>query len=201
MPDVIDRLSLQSGYWLMDLAQIKELLKIVAESGVAEVEIEEDDFKLTVRKNAPSVMVQPPLYPSFNMGYPMPGYPPGPPGNMPQQHPAASGPTATAPVAERPIDDVAAPSGTEEAVRVDNEIIVKAPIVGTFYRSPSPDDEQFVDVGDAVNPGDVLCIIEAMKLMNEIESEVKGVVKTILVENAQPVEYDQPLFILEPATG
>ena len=183
----------------MDLARIKELLKIVADSGVAEVEIEEDEFKLIVRKNAPTVMVQPPMYPSFNMGFPMPGYSPAGAGNMPPQQAHSPAPDFTVPSAERPGEDDAVPALKEEAARAEDDIVVKAPIVGTFYRSSSPDDEQFVDVGDTVSPGDVLCIIEAMKLMNEIESEVTGVVKTILVENAQPVEYDQPLFILEAA--
>lgn len=183
----------------MDLARIKELLKIVADSGVAEVEIEEDEFKLIVRKNAPTVMVQPPMYPSFNMGYPMPGYPPAPAGNMPPQQSHSATSDFTVPTAERTTENDGAPALREEAAGAENDIVVRAPIVGTFYRSPSPDDEQFVDVGDTVSPGDVLCIIEAMKLMNEIESEVRGVVKTILVENAQPVEYDQPLFILEAA--
>src|SRR5688572_10539445 len=110
----------------MDLAQIRELLKIVADSGVAEVEIEEDDFKLTVRKNAPSVMVQPPMYPSYNMGFPMPGYPPGAAASMSAQQVAASAPNASGPAAESHTDHAAAPGGQEESARVDNEIVVKA---------------------------------------------------------------------------
>ncbi len=188
----------------MDLAQIRELLKIVADSGVAEVEIEEDEFKLVVRKNAPTVMMQPPMVPSYSMGYPMPGYPPGPAGNAPPQptqpqppHGAMSSAlNPSAPAAEEGAGGASVPAAANDEP-LDNEIVVKAPIVGTFYRSPSPEDDQFVEEGDAVGPGDVLCIIEAMKLMNEIESEVTGVIKKILVENAQPVEYDQPLFILE----
>ncbi len=182
----------------MDLAQIRELLKIVADSGVAEVEIEEDDFKLIVRKNAPTVTVQPSMYPSFNTGFPVVGYQQGVAGNPPPQ-PASSVAAAQTPYSADPsIENSTAPAAPTED-RADVDVVVKAPIVGTFYRAPSPEDDSFVRVGDTVNPGDVLCVIEAMKLMNEIESEVKGVVKQILVENAQPVEYDQPLFVLEAA--
>lgn len=184
----------------MDLAQIRELLKIVADSGVAEVEIEEDEFKLVVRKNAPTVMVQPPMVPSYNMGYPMPGYPPAATGNAPQQPtqpPPTSALNPTAPAPEQQVGEAGETAEADEEPRDANDLVVKAPIVGTFYRSPSPDDDVFVDEGDVVGPGDVLCIIEAMKLMNEIESEVTGVVKKVLAEDGQPVEYDQPLFILE----
>lgn len=184
----------------MDLARIKELLKIVADSGVAEVEIEEDDFKLIVRKNAPTVTVQPPMYPTYSVGFPAPGYPSGPVANTPP--PPATSPSPAPPSAQsNPHGDnsTTAPADTVQEPTAATEVIVKAPIVGTFYRTPSPEDESFVEVGDAVDPGDVLCIIEAMKLMNEIESEVKGVVKQILVDNAQPVEYDQPLFVIEPS--
>ncbi|MEX0746819.1 MAG: acetyl-CoA carboxylase biotin carboxyl carrier protein, partial [Rhodothermales bacterium] len=87
----------------------------------------------------------------------------------------------------------------KEERKAANEVVVKAPIVGTFYRLPAPDEESFVNVGDEVAAGDVLCIIEAMKLMNEIESDVNGIVRKILVENAQAVEYDQPLFVIETA--
>lgn len=179
----------------MDLAQIRELLKIVAESGVAEVEVEEDEFKLIVRKNAPAVMVQPPMYSPYGMGFPMPGYASGQPPAQPAPE-AAQAPPSAAPAPAAASPKAAAP---KEEAESESQAVIKAPIVGTFYRSPAPDEDAFVDVGDEVNPGDVLCIIEAMKLMNEIESEVKGVVKKILVENAQPVEYDQPLFVIEPA--
>ena len=187
----------------MDLAQIKELLKIVAESGVAEIEVEEDDFKLVVRKNAATVMVQQPMYPAYGMGYPMPAYPQSAQPNSPPAAPppqAGAAPEAAAPPAANPAsNDVPAPAAAEAPNRSDSEVVVNAPIVGTFYRAPAPGEDNFVEVGDEVAAGDVLCIIEAMKLMNEIESEVNGVVKKILVENAQPVEYDQPLFVIEPA--
>ena len=189
----------------MDLAQIKELLRIVAESGVAEVEVEEDEFKLIVRKNAPAVMVQQPMYPPYGMGYPMPGYGPGSsvqPQQMQQQMPqqmAPQMPHSPAPAPGQVAENSTAPAEPQVEPAAEKDVIVKAPIVGTFYRSPGPGDDPFVAVGDHVGSGDVLCIIEAMKLMNEIESEVKGVVKKILVEDAQPVEYDQPLFVIEAA--
>jgi len=165
----------------MDLEKIRELLKIVADSGVSEVEIEEDDFKLVVRKNSPTVTLQP-QSPSFGMPYPMPAYP--------QQGYSAP---AQASVPQAPAPE-AVPS---EAAVPDEGKIVHAPIVGTFYTRPSPDSEPYVMVGDRVNPGDVLCIIEAMKLMNEIECEVAGTIRQILVEDAQPVEFDQPLFVID----
>ena len=204
----------------MDLAQIRELLEMVAESGVAEVEIEEDDFKLVVRKNAPSVTMQPsassfaPAYAMGGFGTP-PGYPPpqgyGPSQGAPQGYGTAapfSGPggqAADTPAPPRPApstsESSAAPvdASADEAAAGSNERTVPAPIVGTFYRAPSPDADPFVEVGDEVQVGDVLCIIEAMKLMNEIECEEAGTIKKILVENAEPVEYEQPLFVVEPA--
>lgn len=180
----------------MDLAQIKELLKIVAESGVAEVEIEEDEFKLVVRKNPPSVTLQPPMFPQYAMSYPPSGFPAQ--AQAPAQQPAPAPSTNQNPPAAEPAPEPeAAPTEAKEERRAENEVVVKAPIVGTFYRAPAPDEDPFVDVGDEVGQGDVLCIIEAMKLMNEIECEVRGTVKKILAEDAQPVEYDQPLFIIE----
>ena len=194
----------------MDLAQIRELLEMVAESGVAEVEIEEDDFKLIVRKSAPSVTMQSPA-PSFAPAYAMggfgvpPGYPPQGYGNAaPPSVPG--GQAADAPAPSRPAPSApesnAAPANeapADEAPASKGERTVPAPIVGTFYRAPSPDAGPFVEVGDEVQVGDVLCIIEAMKLMNEIECEEAGTIKKILVENAEPVEYDQPLFVIDPA--
>jgi acetyl-CoA carboxylase biotin carboxyl carrier protein len=172
----------------MDLKQIRELLKIVAESDVAEVEIEEDGYKVTIRKNMPSVMVQPPMMAPFGyapMGYPAPPQPPTP---------APAPPVTTNAASPQP-----APEKKEEApVSVSTkEVIVRAPIVGTFYEAPSPDSPPFIQIGDHVNAGDTLCIIEAMKLMNEIECETPGIVRQILVRNGEPVEYDQPLFVIE----
>jgi acetyl-CoA carboxylase biotin carboxyl carrier protein len=204
----------------MKLSKIQELLRLVAESGVSEVEIEEDDFKLTIRQNSPQVLMQPTGYPA-QMGYGAPqGMPQQPPVQQPPQQPAAS-PQQAAPgggqapqaagggqqttTTEAPQDGAAAPAqeagenGTAEAEAdtAAEEYVVKAPIVGTFYRAPSPDADPFVEEGDTVGEGDVLCIIEAMKLMNEIECETSGTVKEILVEDAEPVEFDQPLFVID----
>jgi acetyl-CoA carboxylase biotin carboxyl carrier protein len=148
----------------MDLDKIQRLLEIVAESGMAEVKVEEGDFKLTVRAKVPAPAALP-AAPVVEAAAPAPAAPAAPPA------PAAPG------------------SGA-------NEALVQAPIVGTFYASPSPDEPAFVAVGDRVEVGQTLCIIEAMKLMNEIQSEVAGTVTQILVQNATPVEFDQPLFVV-----
>ncbi len=193
----------------MDLAQLREVLKIVSESGVAEVEIEQEGIKIVVRKSAPTLTVQQaPAFPGYGLGgyYPVPYHPPA------ASYPQAPPPAQPAPVvsnssvAETGVLAISAGTGSPEEAQASSEtkvgtgsVTVKAPIVGTFYRAPSPDADAFVNVGDRVEVGDVLCIIEAMKLMNEIESEVSGVVRQILVENAQPVEFDQPLFIIEKA--
>lgn len=199
----------------MDLAKIQELLKIVSESGVAEVEIEEDDFKLTIRQNTPTVMMQP-ATPAYGVpqpyGMPHAGGYPAPPAAQQQAAQQAS-PASNAPPAEAPAHsnnanpaptDTAAPSadaapGENGDVDVStDEHVVTAELVGTFYRASSPDADPFVAVGDRVAEGDVLCIIEAMKIMNEIESDRSGVIKKILVDDAEPVEFDQPLFVIEP---
>lgn len=188
----------------MDLAKIQELLKIVAESGVAEVEIEEDGFKLTIRQNAPTVMMQPSA-PAYSVPY-------APPYGVPQSPAGAASqgaPRQPAGAPQPPSSNANASASTETATghaaidKVDgepaaaNEHVVKAELVGTFYRAPAPDADPFVEVGDRVGEGDVLCIIEAMKIMNEIECETAGIVKKILVEDAEPVEFDQPLFVIE----
>jgi acetyl-CoA carboxylase biotin carboxyl carrier protein len=176
----------------MDLEKIRELLKIVAESEVAEVEFEEDDMKLVVRKNGATVMVHQPMMPYMMPpmgGYTAPqgappayGYPPPQP--LPQSAAPAGDAGTTAPAATSPQDE---PLGGET---------ITAPIVGTYYSAPSPESDPFIKVGSRVEVGDVLCIIEAMKLMNEIKCDVAGTVKQILVSNAEPVEYDQPLFVI-----
>ncbi|MBX2820130.1 MAG: acetyl-CoA carboxylase biotin carboxyl carrier protein [Rhodothermaceae bacterium] len=187
----------------MDLAKIRELLKIVSESGVAEVEIEEDDFKLVVRRNTPNVSIQSAPPAQQVPYYPPPAAPPAyyppafsPPPAPPQAIPAPVQPPAplapSAPAAPAP----AAAEEAAPAAASENDHTIKAPIVGTFYSAPSPDADPFISVGDRVNKGDVLCIIEAMKLMNEIEAEVSGTVKEILINNSEPVEYDQPLFVI-----
>jgi acetyl-CoA carboxylase biotin carboxyl carrier protein len=193
----------------MKLSKIQELLRMVADSGVSEVEVEEDDFKITIRQNAPQVIMQPayasgPAYPAPAYGMPPQGGAYGAPqgGAQMQQGPPASAPqaqpsTASAANAQATSDT----AGDASAADADTTAgyTVKAPIVGTFYRAPSPDADPFVAVGDRVQEGDVLCIIEAMKLMNEIECETSGTIREILVENAEPVEFDQPLFIIDEA--
>lgn len=155
----------------MDLKHLREVLELVAECDVSEVEIEEEDLRLVIRKHAP---VQAPQVTYATA-------PPAAAAPSPAAAPAAEV-AATAPEASKP-------SGTE----------VRAPIVGTFYAAPNPDSDAYVKVGQRVNAGDTLCIIEAMKLMNEIESEVSGTVTAILVDNATPVEFDQPLFVIDPS--
>ena len=152
----------------MDLDHLREILELVAQCDISEVEIEEENLRVVVRKHAPvQAMPQQVTYAA-------------PP-------PMAAAPAATA-VSEAAPAAPAAPAGKQ----------VRAPIVGTFYSASSPDAPAFVKVGDNVKVGDVLCIIEAMKLMNEIESEVSGTVTQVLVDNGTAVEYDQPLFVVDP---
>jgi acetyl-CoA carboxylase biotin carboxyl carrier protein len=212
----------------MKLSKIQELLKLVAESGVSEVEIEEDDFKLTIRQNSPQVLMQPAQPAQAAYGAPQPQWqqqgpppaspqphqqapqPPAQPASGPSQQPASGGApqaaagqgggapqdgaTSTPAPAQEASENGTAEAETETAAE---EHVVKAPIVGTFYEAPSPDADPFVEVGDTVSEGDVLCIIEAMKLMNEIECETSGTIQEILVEDAEPVEFDQPLFVID----
>jgi acetyl-CoA carboxylase biotin carboxyl carrier protein len=152
----------------MDLRKLKKLIDLVQESGIAELEITEGEEKVKIVKGG-AVSISAPS--SVASPVAADARPPAP----------VAPPTAPAPAE--------APAGQEGHV-------VKAPMVGTFYRSPSPDAKPFVEVGQAVKEGDTICIIEAMKLMNEIEADAGGTVKAILVENGQPVEYGQPLFIL-----
>jgi len=155
----------------MDLRKLKTLIDLVSESGISELEVTEGEGKVRIVKNAPPVYVQP------SPSYAAPQFaPPAPAGAV--EAPAAAGAPAT-PAA-------AAPQGH----------VVTSPMVGTFYRAPSPGADPFVQVGDTVKEGQTICIIEAMKLLNEIESDKSGVVKEILVENGQAVEYGQPLFVV-----
>jgi acetyl-CoA carboxylase biotin carboxyl carrier protein len=172
----------------MKLAEIQDLIKFVAKSGVSEVELESGDFKIVIKapatgkrgaKNNPEVIQQ--------------TYVPPPQPVQAAPAPVAAAPApATAPAAATP---AAAPK-TEEN---DKYITIKSPMIGTFYRRPSPDKPLFVNVGDEIKEGQVVCIIEAMKLFNEIESEISGKVVKILVEDNTPVEYDQPLFLVDPS--
>jgi acetyl-CoA carboxylase biotin carboxyl carrier protein len=153
----------------MDLRKLKTLIDLVSESGISELEVTEGEGKVRIVKNAPPVYVQPAA----------------------AQYAAPIGAPLAAPAA--PAGEAAAPAA---APALPQGHVVTSPMVGTFYRAPSPGADPFVQVGDTVKEGQTLCIIEAMKLLNEIESDVAGVVKEILVENGQAVEYGQPLFVV-----
>ncbi len=155
----------------MELKDIQSLIKFVTKSGASEVKLEMEDVKITIRTG------------DHNKGET----------TFIQQMPQMAS-SAPAPVAAAPTDQ--APVETKEE---SNLITVKSPIIGTFYRKPSPDKPMFVEVGTVIGEGDVLCVIEAMKLFNEIESEVSGKIVKILVDDASPVEFDQPLFLVDPS--
>ncbi len=159
----------------MNLNEIQDLIKFVAKSGVTEVEIEQKDFKITIKSEKQKADA--PIYVQAT---------------APLAAPAAPAPVAPA---AAPAPAPAAPAASEE----DKYIVVKSPMIGTFYRSAGPDKDAFVSVGQTINKGDTVCIIEAMKLFNEIESELSGKIVKVLVDDATPVEYDQPLFLVDPA--
>jgi acetyl-CoA carboxylase biotin carboxyl carrier protein len=159
----------------MDLKEIQNLIKFVANSGVAEVKLEMDDVKITIRTTLEGNVTE---------------------ATYVQQLPAQNAlPQAVAPQQIAP----AAATPVAEPVEKNNYITIKSPIIGTFYRKPSPDKPMFVEVGKTIAKGDVLCVIEAMKLFNEIESEVSGKIVKILVDDMSPVEFDQPLFLVDPS--
>ncbi len=157
----------------MDIKQIQELIRFVSKSGVNEVSLEQDNFKITIKTNQVQTVVN---------------------ATIPAPQAIAAAPVAAAP-APAP---AAAPVAAAPAADTSNYITIKSPMIGTFYHSPTPDKPVFVNVGDEIKAGTVVCIIEAMKLFNEIESEVSGRIVKVLVQNASPVEYDQPLFLVEP---
>ena len=163
----------------MDFKQIQELIKMINKSNIGEVTIEEKGFKLTIKQKEEPVqnVIAAPVHTPMMTA-------------MPQQMAAQPAAQVTGPTADKP--------KATEAV-ADNLITIKSPMIGTFYRSSAPGKPAFVEIGDDVTPGKAVCIIEAMKLFNEIESEVKGRIVKVLVEDASPVEYDQPLFLVEPA--
>lgn len=172
----------------MELKQIQDLIKFVAKSGVDEVELEKGNFKITIRSNARKE----------ESDHPQPHYMYPPAGMMPagmMQAPQQAAPQAAPQGGEQSAE---AKSAEKEEAAASNQIEVKAPMIGTFYRAPGPDKDVFVKVGDVVKAGQVVCIIEAMKLFNEIESEVEGKIVKVLVDDAAPVEYGQPLFLVEP---
>ena len=156
----------------MNNKEIQQLIKFVSKSGVNEVKIESKDFKISIKTGSTTKVVQSePLMIS------------------PQ-------PISQAPVA--PV--IESQSNTEDTTtnQDDNLITIKSPIIGTFYRKPSPDKDNFVEIGDQISEGQTLCVIEAMKLFNEIESDISGKIVKVLVDDATPVEFDQPLFLVEP---
>jgi acetyl-CoA carboxylase biotin carboxyl carrier protein len=157
----------------MDLKEIQNLIKFVAKSGTSEVKLETDDFKITIKtgsgETVTTVVQQAPVHMQ------QPVIPPAPQEAAPVQ--------------------AAAPATSDDS----KYITVKSPIIGTFYRRPSPDKPLFAEVGQSIAEGDVLCVIEAMKLFNEIESEISGKIVKILVDDASPVEFDQPLFLVDPS--
>lgn len=161
----------------MNLNEIQDLIKFVSKSGVTEVEIEQKDFKITIK--AESKKVDAPIIVQAN---------------APVAAPVAVAAPAPAVAAPAP----AAPSAPA-AEAASNLITVKSPMIGTFYRSSGPDKDPFISVGQTISKGDTVCIIEAMKLFNEIEAEISGKIVKVLVDDASPVEYDQPLFLVEPA--
>lgn len=180
----------------MKLSEIQDLIKFVSRSGVSEVEIEQKDFKITIKsdpaskKRGKGSVQQEPVYQQVPVA--MPQAMPQMQVPVQQQAPA---PAAPAPAAAAPAADTAKPAEEENA----NYVTIKSPMIGTFYRSSAPDKPSFVNVGDTIKPGDVVCIIEAMKLFNEIESEVSGKVVKVLVDDNTPVEYDQPLLLIDPS--
>ena len=158
----------------MELKEIQNLIKFVSKSGVSEVKLETGDVKITIKTNdnkslGTTAVVQ----------------------QVPQQLQVVSSPTVTE-TTPTPVKE----TGTSAD---DNYVTIKSPIIGTFYRKPSPAKPNFVDVGKQIQEGDVLCVIEAMKLFNEIESEINGTIVKILVEDSSPIEFDQPLFLVDPS--
>lgn len=158
----------------MNIKEIQDLIKFVSRQNVTEVEIEQKDFKITIKSEQ-----------KYSEGQPFVVQAPAAPQAMVA---APAAPVAAAPAAP------AAPVNDESKY-----LTVLSPMIGTFYRSPGPDKDNFVTVGDSIKPGDVLCIIEAMKLFNEIEAEITGRIVKVLVDDSSPVEYDQPLFLVDPS--
>lgn len=164
----------------MNITEIQDLIKFVSKSGVTEVEIEKKDFKIVIKSEGKAKVEQQYIV---------------------QSAPVAVAPVALPVVAPTPAATVASTPATPAAEVNDDAkyITIKSPMIGTFYRSAGPDKDAFVSVGQSISKGDTVCIIEAMKLFNEIESEFAGKIVKVLVDDASPVEYDQPLFLVDPA--
>jgi len=161
----------------MELKEIQNLIKFVAKSGANEVKLETEDFKITIKtgngKEETTII---------------------------HQTPVAQVPNTSQPVVQNvPVAQAQTEAPKETPAKDDNYVTIKSPIIGTFYRRPSPDKSPFVKVGDEINVGDTVCIIEAMKLFNEVESEISGKIVKILLDDASPVEFDQPLFLVDPS--
>ena len=174
----------------MDLKEIQNLIKFVARSGASEVKLEMDDIKITIKTGGEEKGET-----TYINQYPMGGG-----GQM--QHQIAQQPQqqqSQSQGGESSQDTSVSKDAAQKAANDAKYITVKSPIIGTFYRKPSPDKSVFVEVGDSIKVGDVLCVIEAMKLFNEIESEVSGTIVKVLVDDASPVEFDQPLFLVDPS--
>ena len=160
----------------MDIKEIQNLIKFVQKSGVEEVKIERENFKITIR-------TKPDLKQNIIV----------------EDVPASFSPKPTKIITEASLDPHFEENSEVHVEENDKNIIIKSPIIGTFYRKPSPDKPAFVEVGQKIGEGDVLCVIEAMKLFNEIESEVSGKIVKILADDQSPVEFDQPLFVIDPS--
>jgi len=165
----------------MDIREIQNLIRFVAKSGATEVKLEMDDFKITIKTTNESDV---PETTYVQMPQQMQ--------QMQQQQPQQQQQQSQAPASAAP---VATPAVDEDA----KYIMIKSPIIGTLYRKPSPDKAPFVEVGSTISKGDVVCVIEAMKLFNEIESEISGKIVKVLVDDSSPVEFDQPLFLVDPS--
>jgi acetyl-CoA carboxylase biotin carboxyl carrier protein len=159
----------------MNLTEIQDLIKFVAKQKVTEVEIEKKDFKITIKSEKEEVHIA----------------------HVAPQAPLQMAAPAAAPIAAAPSAPSAPAVPTEEENA--NYITIKSPMIGTFYRSANPESDSFVNVGDTIKEGDVLCIVEAMKLFNEIEAEVSGKIVKVLTDDASPIEFDQPLFLVDPS--
>ena len=164
----------------MNFKQIQQLIKFVARTGVSEVNIENSNIKINIKGNTndsdqPQVVQQPVVS---------------------QIQPVQAAPVVQPPVPQEPqqVESIKAPETNDDS----NYLTIKSPIIGTFYRKPSPDKDNFVEIGDQISEGQTLCVIEAMKLFNEIESDISGKIVKVLVDDATPVEFDQPLFLVEP---
>ncbi len=155
----------------MDIKEIQNLIKFVAKSGASEVKLEMEDIKITIKTGSEKTET-----------------------TIVQANPVAQMPTQ---VATPTITEIPKPAAATE--ENSNYVTIKSPIIGTFYRKPSPDKPNFAEVGDTINSGDTVCVIEAMKLFNEIESEISGKIVKVLVDDSTPVEFDQPLFLVDPS--